>query len=406
MNENLPKSLRLLWLTENYFPSRGGMAQSCDRIVHGLRREGVSVDVAHFSRRAQSWKTESRRNGREWICPTGNDPSHAMNCLWNQLSQEQSGFTHVVAFGGLLPLIAAPVYAAWLGAPLITLLRGNDFDTAIFTPKRADVLREALQKSLRVCVVSRDKAKKINALFPNLEPLWIANGIDLEAWEPLPSHGERAHKWRRENVAEGRRVLGMFGHIKQKKGGLFFLQALLDSGLAEKFHLLFVGELDEEVKDWLNLHQAEIAHSIFPFTERYDLIPHYKACDMVVIASFYDGLPNVLLEAAGLGIPLLASTAGGMADVLENHQQGFLFPPGDAQACRRALHSAATASDEELQSLGKNSRLLVESRLSGRAETRSYLALFSETLRPAAEYAAGESFADITATITSKVTGK
>jgi glycogen synthase len=395
MNKSLPESLRLLWLTENYFPSRGGMAQSCDRIVHGLRREGVTVDVAHFSRRAQSWKSESRRNGREWVCPTGNDPSHTMNCLWNVLSQEQEVFTHVVAFGGALPLIAAPVYSAWLGVPLVTLLRGNDFDTAIFTPGRADGLREALQKSLRVCVVSRDKAKKIKALFPNIEPQWIANGIDLEAWEPLPSHRERAQKWRRLEVAEGRRVLGMFGHIKQKKGGLFFLQALLDSGLADRFHLLFVGELDEEVSDWLHLHQAEVAHSIFPFTERYDLVAHYKACDMVVIASFYDGLPNVLLEAAGLGIPLLASTAGGMADVLEDNQQGFLFHPGDAHACRRALQRAATASDDELNGLGERARLLVESRLSGRTETLSYLALFSETRK----FAAGESFADITSTV-------
>ena len=41
-------SLRALWLTETYPPSRGGMAQSCDRIVRGLRRRGVLVDVLHF----------------------------------------------------------------------------------------------------------------------------------------------------------------------------------------------------------------------------------------------------------------------------------------------------------------------------------------------------------------------
>jgi glycogen synthase len=399
MSENHFPSLHLLWLTENYYPSRGGMAQSCDRIVHGLRRAGVTVDVAHFSQRAQSWKTESRGNGREWLCPVGNDPAHAMNCLWNLLSQAPASFTHVVAFGGMLPLLAAPVYAAWLGAPLITLLRGNDFDAAIFTPKRADVLREALLRSQRVCVVSRDKARKINALFPRIEPLWIANGIDLEAWEPLPSQGSRARQWRREKVAEGRRVLGMFGHIKQKKGGLFLLERLLDSGLAERFHLLFVGELDEAVSDWLKRHEAEIAHSILPFTERHDLIPHYLACDLVVIASFYDGLPNVLLEAAGLGIPLLASTAGGMGDVLEDNQQGFLFYPGDEHGCRRALHRAASASDEALKLLGENARRLAQSRLSGRLETAGYLAVFGETLRQTRAYAASEVFADIGPTV-------
>ena len=40
--------------------------------------------------------------------------------------------THVVAFGGFVPLLAAPTYAAWLNVPLVTLLRGNDFDLGLF----------------------------------------------------------------------------------------------------------------------------------------------------------------------------------------------------------------------------------------------------------------------------------
>jgi glycosyltransferase involved in cell wall biosynthesis len=321
-----------------------------------------------------------KHQGRDIVWPLGNDPAHALNCLWNLLSKDDLRFSHVVAFGGTLPLIAAPVFAAWLGAPLITLFRGNDFDAAIFTPKRTDVLREALQQSSKVCVVSRDKAKKINALFPNLHPVWIPNGIDLSAWQPLPSSIQGAQTWRRETVKAGRRVLGMFGHIKQKKGGLFFLDTLVDSGLADQFHLLFVGELEAEIIQWLTLHQSAIAHSIFPFVDRYDLMPHYQACDLVVIASFYDGLPNVLLEAAGLSVPLLASKAGGMADVLEDGQHGFLFHPGEAHDCRKALEGAAYASPDELKSMGENSRLMVESRLNLQAETASYLNLLLDTL--------------------------
>jgi glycosyltransferase involved in cell wall biosynthesis len=381
MNENALTALRILWLTENYFPSRGGMAESCDRIVHSLRSKSIHIDLAHFSRRAHKQKVESKQKGRDIICPIGNDPSHAMNCLWNLLSKDEKAFTHVVAFGGLLPLFAAPVYAAWLDVPLVTLFRGNDFDAAIFAPKRADLLREALRQSAKVCVVSRDKAKKIKALFPHISPVWIANGIDLRDWQALPSHLQKAQQWRRENVESGRRVLGMFGHIKQKKGGLFFLETLLHSGLADKFHLLFVGELDAEIIGWLNHHQTQIAHSIFPFLDRYELLPHYKACDMIVIASFYDGLPNVLLEAAGLEIPLLASKAGGMADVLTDKEHGFLFHPGDAHECRRALEQAAIISDDELKRFGEQCRAMVEARLNIEAETAAYVEVLMQTQR-------------------------
>jgi glycosyltransferase involved in cell wall biosynthesis len=380
MNETISTPLRLLWLTENYFPSRGGMAESCDRIVHALRRAGVTIDLAHLSNRADKPQVAVKHQGCDIVCPVGNDPAHALNGLWNLLTKKDSAFTHVVAFGGALPLLAAPVFSAWLGAPLITLFRGNDFDVAIFTPRRAEVLRAAIEQSARVCVVSRDKAQKINALFPHLQPVWIPNGIDLASWQLLPSHKKGAQLWRCASVKTGRRVLGMFGHIKQKKGGLFFLETLRDAGLAERFHLLFVGELDAEIVAWLELHHEEIAHSIFPFVDRYDLMPHYQACDLVIIPSFYDGLPNVLLEAAGLSIPLLAARTGGMADVLEDGRHGFLFHPGDTQDCRKALQRAASASPDELQSLGEACRSMVESRLHLQGETESYLNLLLDTV--------------------------
>src|SRR5688572_5060859 len=121
--------LRVLWLTENYYPSRGGMAQSCDRIVHALRGAGVLVDLVHFTQRSQQITVETKRHGRYLACPPGADAAHALNRLWNVLAADPARrqVTHVVAFGGTLPLLAAPIYAAWLGVPLITLLRGNDF---------------------------------------------------------------------------------------------------------------------------------------------------------------------------------------------------------------------------------------------------------------------------------------
>ncbi|MCI0489060.1 MAG: glycosyltransferase family 4 protein [Blastocatellia bacterium] len=405
LDTDLPP-LGILWLTENYHPNRGGMAVSCDRIVHSLRQAGVSIDVAHFARHLQAMRVEAKRNGRYIACPTGDDTSHAMNCLWNVIASDRGAqpITHVVAFGGVLPMLAGPVYAAWLRVPLVTMIRGNDFDASVFAPKRGDILREALKRSARVCTVSRDKAAKIRALHPEISPLWIPNGIDLTEWEPLPSHLRRAAEWREKSVPQGRRVLGMFGQIKQKKGGLFFLQNLLDSGHAERFHLLFVGDLEEAVHAWLREREAEVSYSHYPFADRYELLTHYSACDLVVIASFYDGMPNVLLEAASLGVPLLASTAGGMGDVLEDERHGFLFYPGDVHECRRSVARAARASDERLKSFGEECRSLVREKLTARIERDRYLSLLVETFHefsnPESECDRDEDFENIDSMLT------
>lgn len=374
--------MRLLWLSENYHPNRGGMAHSCDRIVHALRDIGVTIDLVHFTRHVASITVERNAGGRYIAFPPGEDPAHGLNLLWTFLENDplRAELTHVVAFGGLLPLLSGPVFAAWLGLPLVTLFRGNDFDAAIFSPKRYDVVHRAIESARHLCVVTQEKQRKIKALHPASDPVWIPNGIDLESWTASPSDRRRATEWRAARVTTGKRTLGLFGQIKLKKGGLFFLEALLRSSLADRFHILFVGELGEEVVTWLEINGGAIEHSLLPFIDRFDLIPYYLASDMIVIPSFYDGMPNVLLEGAALGRPMLASTAGGMGDVLEDDRHGFLFAPGDIDGLVEALARAASASEEDLQSLGEACGGLVISQLDHHTEARRYRDLLATSL--------------------------
>lgn len=371
--------LRLAWLTENYPPSRGGMAQSCDRIVSGLREAGVELDVLHLSDRLRRWEERRQRNGRYLACPVSADPSHTLNRLWTRLQSEGGEYSHLVAFGGYLPMLAGPVFAAWMGRPLITLIRGNDFDAAVFNPRRGQVLREALSGSARVCCVSRDKVERIRALYPGVDARWIANGIDLTDWSVQPFDRERARQWRDRFVPHGRRVLGVFGHLKAKKGLLFFLETLLRSGQAERFHLLLVGDITPEAVHWLEQHEDRLSVTPLPFLDRFDLIPYLAGCDYAVLPSFYDGMPNVMLEAMGLGVPLLASKVGGMADVLDDAVHGYLFDAGDTHGCRHALWRAAETDETSHAVMAEACKVLVSEQLGADREIQAYLDLFRST---------------------------
>ena len=380
--------LRALWLTETYPPSRGGMAQSCDRIVRGLRRRGVAVDVLHFTphERGRPWAIETQAGGRYLACPIEGDPAHALNRAWSALAADPAtrAVTHVLAFGGSRPIVAAPVYAAWLGVPLITLIRGNDFDAAVFSTRRRPVLDDALARSALVCAVSRDKVEKITALHPGVQARWIPNGIDFSGWELAPSDRERAAAWRAG--IGGRRVLGLFGQLKAKKGGVLLLDALLRSGAADAFHVLLAGWMEPELEAWLDAHAGELAYTALPFLDRFELLPWYAACDWLALPSFYDGLPNVLVEAAALGIPLVAARAGGMADVLTDGRTALLFEPGDEAGCAAALRRAADLAENERRSLGEACRALAEAELDGELELSRYVEALAQTragMRPA-----------------------
>ena len=380
----------LLWLTETYPPDRGGMAQSCDRIVRQLRRAGVPVVVAYLGRRAADWTVEPREGGAEIRGPWDDDPGHAINRLWILARRRhlETPFTHLVAFGGLYPMLAGPAFAAWLGIPLVTLVRGNDLDTGLFSPRRADVVREALARAAVVGTVTRDQAARVGALFPGARVVWTPNGIDLPAWQLREQDRARGRAFRDGEVEpEGggaaadadRTVLGLFGQLKAKKGALFFLDALAATGLMERAHLLIVGDVEDAVLAWLRERVPAPAHTLRPFCDRYELLPLYAAADLVVLPSFYDGMPNVLLEAAALGVPVLGSDAGAMPDVLGSDWP-LLFPAGDGQACARTLARALDLGREERARLGEAARRQVVERFDARAETRRYLDIFAGTV--------------------------
>jgi glycogen(starch) synthase len=368
--------VRLLWITENYPPDRGGMAQSCDRIVRGLRRLGVEVDVVHFSQRHSGVRIEQQERGRLIRCEVGEDAAHATNLAWNVLGRSTGRFSRVVAFGGFLPLLAAPSFAAWLGAPLTTLLRGNDFDAGIVSPRRGWMLRDALTRSAAVGVVSRDHQHKVASMFPQPLVRWIPNGIDTADWALLEIDRAKAQQWRAQNVAEGRRVVGLFGHLKQKKGGLFFLDAVEASHVAGSLHLLIVGEIEPAMSARLEALSEDVRWTHVPFVDRFELLPWYACCDVVALPSLYDGMPNVLLEAGALGVPVLASTAGGMADVLGTAETALTFPPGDSCGCVRALEAVVELSKSELAQGG----LELHARILHEFEARTEAARYHEFL--------------------------
>jgi len=103
----------------------------------------------------------------------------------------------------------------------------------------------------------------------------------------------------------------------------------------------------------------------------------------VAIPSLYDGMPNVVLEAGALGIAVLASTAGGLGDVLVDGDNALTFAPGDVYACRRALDEAIEMPDAALRELGSRLRSTVLRQFDQQSEALRYHQLLLDTATPA-----------------------
>jgi len=73
--------------------------------------------------------------------------------------------------------------------------------------------------------------------------------------------------------------------------------------------------------------------------------------DLLVLPSFFEGLPNVLIEAMARGLPVIASDVGGSSDVVQPDLTGWLVESGNVAGLSRAI---LQAQDSDLETLGNN----------------------------------------------------
>lgn len=364
--------MKLLWITENYPPNKGGMAQSCDRIVATLRKRGVEIDVLHFSNRVKPFAPTQQINGSYCGLPKHADMAHGLNLGLSFLENhcDIESYDAMIAFGGQYPTTAIPIYSKVLQTPYYLCLRGNDFDVSLFDGKRRIVLNEAVQGASGVFVGSRDKQARLKNLYPEGVIHYSPSGIDLSQWRPLDSESQFAKTWRAKEVPKDRSVIGLLGYLKAKKGVQFFLNALILSGEHSNVHLLLSGDLPDSVLTLLS--DPEFSYSQIPFVERYDLLKYFLTCDWVAIPSFYDGMPNTMLEAGGLGLPIIASALDGMKDVIRHDKHGVLFRPLDLSDCAQKITYALSITQKQRSAMGLTLQHKISEQFSVSQEAKIY----------------------------------
>jgi glycosyltransferase involved in cell wall biosynthesis len=80
-----------------------------------------------------------------------------------------------------------------------------------------------------------------------------------------------------------------------------------------------------------------------------------SACDILCLPSYREGFGNVLIEAAAVGLPSVASRIYGITDAVVDGETGLMHEPGDIQGMMRCL-SDLLSNPQKCQELGRNGR--------------------------------------------------
>jgi glycosyltransferase involved in cell wall biosynthesis len=109
------------------------------------------------------------------------------------------------------------------------------------------------------------------------------------------------------------------------------------------------------------------------------LLDLYRESDALVLSSFAEGLPVVLMEAMAMEIPCVAPWVNGIPEIVTHETDGLLVPPGDAEALARAI--GRLMDDAELRrTLGQNARLKILEKFDLRRNTEHLADVFQRRL--------------------------
>ena len=210
--------------------------------------------------------------------------------------------------------------------------------------------RNLLIRSPWVVCVSPAQARELGRLRRGRRaPLVIQNAVLAPretglSQEPAPTREELGFSGRAF-------VFGAAGRLSREKGHRFLLDAfaLLHKMLpGQPLELLLLGEGREDAALRAQARRLGIEQRVCFAGFQRKAAAWMKVMDCLVQPSLTDGTPNSVLEAMLLGIPVIATTAGGIPDVIQNGQTGLLVEPSAsvamAEAMKKMVRSTALRS--------------------------------------------------------------
>lgn len=307
-----------------------GPGRTILEIAEALNRSGFRYIIGALVRQDEhnDYVEEARRRGLEVVTIVERGPFDraVLGQVMSALDRYGAGVMHTHEVrSNFIGLICAKR----TGARLVTTTHGwiaNDWKGGVYTVLDKLILR----RFDRVVVVSQRMKTQLRRWYiPARKIEVVPNALMVDEFQPdRTDDGVR----RALGVLRDEILIAYIGRLSPEKGPDVFLHAaarVLRQCSQVRFILIGVGPEERTLRELAS--QLGIIQQVIFAGYRKDMKRVYNSTDLVVQSSYTEGMPNVVLEALLMQVPVIATNVGGTAEIVEHGRHGVLIPPGSAE---------------------------------------------------------------------------
>ncbi|GAI41140.1 unnamed protein product, partial [marine sediment metagenome] len=174
-------------------------------------------------------------------------------------------------------------------------------------------------------------------------------------------------------LSERDNLVGYIGRLSEEKGTLNFVEALLgivSSRDAVNFLIGGDGPLRGRVEEYLDKANLNSKVNFIGWIPHDKLPERLNDLKLLVLPSYTEGLPNIILEAMASGTPVLATAVGAVSNIIKDDETGFIMEDNSPDCIARNVIRAL--SHPNLEQIAGNARVFVEKEYTFEAAVKGY----------------------------------
>jgi glycosyltransferase involved in cell wall biosynthesis len=221
--------------------------------------------------------------------------------------------------------------------------------------------------------VRQNLARHSNIPLSRIETIY--NGIEVERFE---TQQQRAAKRDEMGWPESQPTVVMVAVLRHGKGHEVLFEAIPQVQAripGVRIKLVGSGKLESEIRQ----QAAPLGEVVEFLGQRTDVPELLGASDVLVLPSWSEALPTVLIEAGAASLPVVATDVGGAAEIVADGETGYLVPAGDsAQLADRLIQ--VLADPVQAHRMGAKAKLRVDEMFSLQRQAQQTIALYKRTI--------------------------